>query len=68
MELFGFSINKKKKDEGISEVEPSVIQPEIDDGTQVSESALASYYGYTVDLDGSTKNEIQAIQTTRYLL
>lgn len=67
MELFGFSIGKSKKN--VEEIERSPVAPETDDGTQVSDfsssSALASYYGYFVDLDGTTKNEIQAMQTYR---
>lgn len=67
MDVFGFSIARKKKD--VENVLHSPVAPETDDGTQVndftSSSSLASYYGYFVDLDGSTKNELQAIQTYR---
>jgi len=64
MNLFGFSFGGKKGQEQEEEVIPSVIDPDLDDGTQAVNSG-ASYYGYYVDMDGTVKDEIQAIQKYR---
>lgn len=63
MEFFGITFSRKKQK--AESVLPSVVTPDLEDGTSVSESAAASYYGYYVDLDGTIKDEIQAIQTYR---
>ena len=64
MNIFGFSFGGKKDDAEQEKVLPSVIDPDLDDGTQAVSSA-ASYYGYYVDMDGTVKDEIQAIQRYR---
>lgn len=61
--IFGWSFGKQKADESVEKVMPSVIAPEMDDGTQVVSSA--AYYGYYVDMDGTIKDDIQAIQKYR---
>jgi hypothetical protein len=60
VELFGFSIKKKKSpvEEG------SVIAPTPDDGATVVNSA-AAYYGLVVDLEGIVKNENDLIRRYR---
>lgn len=63
MNIFGFSFGGKKSKEEIEKVIPAIIDPEMDDGTQAV-SASAGYYGYYVDMDGTVKDEVQAI--TRY--
>jgi hypothetical protein len=63
LEFFGITFSRKKQK--AENVLPSVVTPDLEDGTSVSESAAASYYGYYVDLDGTIKDEIQAIQTYR---
>ena len=62
--FFGMTIGKKKEDQ-LEEVLPSVVDPDVDDGTQITSSTGASYYGYYVDMDGTVKDEIQAIQKYR---
>lgn len=64
MNIFGFSFGGKKEDTSIEKVIPSIIEPDVDDGTTLSSSS-ASYYGYYVDMDGTVKDEIQAIQKYR---
>ena len=59
-DLFGFKFGKNKEEDVI----PSVINPDIDDGTAVTSSA-GSYFGYYVDMDGTVKDEVQAIQKYR---
>lgn len=62
MNIFGFSFGGKKAEE--EKTIPSVIDPDIDDGTQAV-SGSAGYYGYYVDMDGTVKDELQAIQRYR---
>ena len=65
LSIFGWNLNgKKPKVSDVEPVEPSIINPELDDGTTVSSSS-AAYYGYYVDLDGSVTDEIQSIQKCR---
>jgi hypothetical protein len=66
MNIFGWSIGKRKADDSVEEVLQSVVGPELDDGTMQASSA-ASYYGYYVDMDGTVKDELQAIQKYREL-
>ena len=63
MQIFGFSIEKKSKE--IEAIFPSIVAPETDDGTQVSESSLAASYSYFLDLDGNVKTELESITTYR---
>jgi len=60
IELFGFEI-KKKQEKDI----PTVVVPSSDDGATVVSSAVASYYGLTVDLEGTVKNENDLIKRYR---
>lgn len=62
-DIFGFKFGKGKKDD-IEKIENSVVDPDLDDGTTLASTA-ASYYGYYVDLDGTIKDEVQAIQRYR---
>ena len=64
MNIFGFSFGSKKSQESVEKVIPSVIDPEMDDGTQAVSSS-AGYYGYYVDMDGTVKDEVQAIRRYR---
>jgi hypothetical protein len=64
MNIFGFSFGGKKASETEEKVIPSVIDPDLDDGTQ-SVSSSAGYYGYYVDMDGTVKDEVMAIQKYR---
>ena len=64
MEFFGFTFGGKKAKTAVEQVIPSVIDPEMDDGTQAVSSS-AGYYGYYVDMDGTVKDEVQAIRRYR---
>lgn len=61
MEIFGFQINFKKKEEQI----PSVITPTSEDGSVVLSSSAAAYYSQVVDMDTSIKNENDLIRRYR---
>jgi len=62
--LFGWQFGKKTATDEIESVAHSIVAPDIDDGT-MQVSAAASYYGYYVDMDGTVKDEIQAISKYR---
>lgn len=64
MNIFGFSFGSKKGKETVEKVLPSPIDPVMDDGTQAVSSS-AGYYGYYVDMDGTVKDEVQAIRRYR---
>lgn len=65
LNFFGFSINKKKQKE--EKVLPSVVTPDLDDGTTFLSGNTAQYYGYYMDIDGTVRNEIQAVQKYRQI-
>ena len=60
MELFGFTVKKKRPEQEIR----SVIAPTPDDGSAVVNSA-AAYYGLVVDLEGIIKNDADLIRRYR---
>lgn len=59
-EIFGFQINRKKKEEL-----KSVVAPIADDGSIVLSSAAAAYYVQTIDMDTAIKNENDLIRRYR---
>lgn len=59
MELFGFELKRKEQ-----KVE-SIVTPAIDDGATLVSSSLANYYGLTLDLEGTIKNENELIKRYR---
>lgn len=61
MEIFGFQINFKKKEEQL----PSVVTPVSEDGSVVLSSSAAAYYSQVVDMDTSIKNENDLIRRYR---
>ena len=61
MEIFGFQINLKKKQEQIQ----SVVTPTSEDGSTVVSSSAAAYYSQVVDMDTSIKNENDLIRRYR---
>jgi hypothetical protein len=63
--LFGLRFGVNKEKDGTEQVRPSVVTPQTDDGALVSSGSAAAYYGYYVDMDGTVKDEIQAIQRYR---
>jgi hypothetical protein len=62
LEIFGFSIKKKTNQKEKTE---TVVVPTIDDGSTLISSAGAGYYGYTLDIDGTVKNEDELIKRYR---
>ena len=60
LEIFGFSLSKKKSNQKII---PTVVSPPLDDGATLV--SAANYYGISVDLDGSLKNENELIRKYR---
>ena len=60
IELFGFTIGRKEKEK----VLPSFAPPVTDDGSQVLPPA-AGAYGTYLDLEGTTKNEIDLVYRYR---
>ena len=64
MELFGFEVNRVKRPEDESTVK-SFTSPEFDDGAVVMTTGGA--YGTYVDLEGSVKNDVDAINKYREL-
>lgn len=64
LNVLGFTIGKKKKEEKLL---PSVVTPDLDDGTTSISGAAAQYYGYYMDIDGTVRNEIQAVQKYRQI-
>lgn len=61
MEIFGFEIKKKEP----KPLQSAVVAPSADDGSTVISSAVASYYGTTIDLEGVIKNENDLIRRYR---
>ncbi len=64
MNIFGWSFGKRKADDSVEDILPSVVSPDVDDGT-IQASSAASHYGFYVDMDGTVKDELQAIQKYR---
>ena len=62
MEIFGFEIKKKKEPES---VQTAVVSPPADDGSTLISSAVATYYGTVVDLEGVIKNENDLLKRYR---
>ena len=60
MEIFGLNLTKKKS---TSKQVATVVSPPLDDGAALV--SAANYYGISVDLDGSLKNENLLIQKYR---
>jgi formylmethanofuran dehydrogenase subunit D len=60
LDIFGFNITKKKSNQ--KQVASPVSPPQDDGATLVS---AANYYGISVDLDGSLKNENELIRKYR---
>ena len=60
LEIFGFSLSKKKSNQ---KTIPTVVSPPLDDGATLV--SAANYYGISVDLDGSLKNENELIRKYR---
>lgn len=61
MNIFGFEIKYKKKEEE----RDSVLIPNSSDGATVLSSAAAAYYGTAIDMDTSFKNESDMIRRYR---
>lgn len=61
MEIFGFDIKFKKKQEQML----SVVTPTSEDGSTVISSSAAAYYSQVVDMDTSIKNENDLIRRYR---
>ena len=60
LEIFGFNLSKKKSNQKSIQ---SVVSPPLDDGATLV--SAANYYGISVDLDGSLKNENELIRKYR---
>ena len=60
MEIFGINLTKKKS---TSKQVATVVSPPLDDGATLV--SAANYYGISVDLDGSLKNENELIRKYR---
>jgi len=60
--LFGFTISRDKSEQDAS-VQPTFTPPANDDGALTISSA--AYYGTYVDLDGTSKNEVELISRYR---
>ena len=60
LEIFGFNLSKKKSNQ---KTIPTVVSPPLDDGATLV--SAANYYGISVDLDGSLKNENELIRKYR---
>lgn len=60
--VFGFNISRRKE-----KALPSIVTPDLDDGTTLISGSTAQYYGYYLDIDGTVKNELQAIQKYRQI-
>jgi hypothetical protein len=61
MDIFGFEIKKKNQ----KPPQAAVVSPAADDGSTVISSAVASYYGTTIDLEGVIKTENDLIRRYR---
>lgn len=62
MQIFGFEIKKKQKqEEGLK----SIIHPDADDGAINLSSSAAAYYSQIIDLEASVKNENELIKKYR---
>lgn len=61
MEIFGFQINLKRK----QETPNSVVVPTAEDGSVVLSSSAAAYYSQVVDMDASIRNENDLIKRYR---
>lgn len=63
MQLFGFEIKRKQ---AVTQV-PSVVPPTYDDGSTVVSSTVnaGAYYGTTLDVEGTIKNENDLIRRYR---
>jgi hypothetical protein len=59
--IFGFQINYKKKEEQLQ----TVVTPTSEDGSVVLSSSAAAYYSTVVDMDTSIKNENDLIRRYR---
>jgi hypothetical protein len=61
MDIFGFEIKKK----GQKPPQAAIVSPAADDGSTIISSAVASYYGTTIDLEGVIKTENDLIRRYR---
>jgi hypothetical protein len=61
MDIFGFEIKKKNQ----KPPQAAVVSPAADDGSTIISSAIASYYGTTIDLEGVIKTENDLIRRYR---
>ena len=61
--LFGFTISRDKSEED-SSAQPTFTPPANDDGALTIQSA--AYYGTYVDLDGTSKNEVELIRSEEH--
>jgi len=61
MDIFGFQINLKKKEQQLE----TVVTPTSEDGSVVLSSSAAAYYSQVVDMDTSIKNENDLIRRYR---
>lgn len=61
MQLFGFEVNRKKKEEEEQKIQTFAL-PQYDDGAVLLNTG--AYYGTYVDMDGVVRNEVE--QITRY--
>lgn len=62
MEIFGFEIKKKQEPKSLQN---AVVTPPADDGSTLISSAVATYYGTVVDLEGVIKNENDLLKRYR---
>ena len=63
MEIFGFEIKKKEP----KVLQNAVVTPSADDGSTLISSAVATYYGTVVDLEGVIKNENDLLKRYRQI-
>lgn len=60
IDIFGFTINRKKEQE-----QPQVVPPSQDDGSALLSGNSAAYYSQVIDLDAVLKNESELVKRYR---
>lgn len=61
-QLFGYEILKKKPTQALPKVP---VTPLVDGTTLVNSANMSGYYGFSLDIDGSVRNEVQMINRYR---